>query len=780
MTRPLHVLACGLCSPLGIERGSTILELASGSDVFEETGELDERGLPIRASRLELLPPRMSRTVRMAELADQAIGELLSVARALGLDRLPIMLALPENDGGGDWHLGPLWAQLEQRAARTGIRLELLRVPGALPEGVRLSGAAGLFQLMSVADQLLDAGRDPLVLGAIDSRCDPASLTQLAAAERLIDGGVEGYLPGEGAGFLLLTRTGASRDGFEIIAHTHDHEPLGFAQGRPSEASGLTRAFRRLRLGPPQLGRVDRVLSCQWDAGYWGREFVSAYLRNAGLLPEPLRVDLVAETLGNPGAAAPILQLAHAFAIGGAEARAGQRRARVLVYGCAESGELGACVVEAKPDSRLLTQPLAAKFSPRTREFDTGRLRDHLEQIGSLMVSRHDDLRESNYPWPEVAELDRRIYDRLWIGAERGRRLGGAADEMLTHPDPDVARGYAYLLCAAGSATHRATAVARMRDLADDPEELSLWASALTHALHGRDASTLADALEGAPVPLAVALLDMLDELDHRPPALARALLETPDLDPELRWRALGLLTHAGAEAALATIEGAWREAPDDPRLIELMLDLGRLDVLDELRLACVQGRELGAAHYEVWALAPAARDAGVFAELAERTTLEPGHLWALSSHGSPTAVPALIRALDQPGLALDAGIALERILGPGWIESTWVPDPDAADPEREGQPRLRPVLDAQRWRDLWAARGSQLALGGRYRFGRPVDNHARVDEIARPTSLWSMRERALRELDATTGVPLYISFSWPVSVQHNAIVKLRAWLEGA
>jgi len=775
------VLACGLCSPLGLERGSTLLELAAGSDVFEETEELDARGRPIRASRLEVFPATMSRTVRMAELADQAIAELLAVARGLELTRLPIMLALPEADGGGSWQLAPLWAQLEQRAARAGLSLELLRVPQALPDGTRRSGAAGLFQLMTLADQMLDAGHDPLVLGAIDSRCDPASLTQLAAAERLIDGGREGYLPGEGAGFLMLTRAAARHEGFSIIAHTHDHEPLGFGQAQPSDAIGLTRVFRRLRLGPPQLARVDRVLSCQWDAGYWGREFVSAYLRNAELLPEPLRVDLVAEQLGNPGAAAPVLQLARALEISRREARAGDRAARVLVYGCAEDGALGACVVEAKPDSRLLVQPLPSTLSPRLLGFEGDRLRDHLEQLGSLLVSRHDDLRLSIYPWPEVAELDRRVYDHLWIGAERGRRLGDAANELLEHPDPDVVRGYAYLLSAAGSASHRALAVARMHAFADDLDELPLWASALLHALHGKqDVSALAEAVGDAPVPLALTLLDMLDELDHRPPALAHALLELTDVDPELRWRALELLTRAGPKAALETVELSWRDAPDNPRLIEMMLELGRHDVLDELRLARTQGRELAAAHYEVWSLAAGPRDAAAFAELAERPQLEALHLWALSGYGSPTAIPALVRALDQPALALDAAIGLERILGADTIESTWIPDPDAADPEREGETRLRPMLDPQRWRELWAACAPRFDPRGRYRFGRPLDNRARVAELARPSSLWPMREHAMRELAAGTGTPLHVGLSWPIHVQHDAINRLRAWLEAA
>ncbi len=653
-----------------------------------------------------------------------------------------------------------------------------------LPDGTRRSGAAGLFQLLTIAEALLDAGRDPLIIGAVDSRCDPASLTELTRARRLIDGGTEGYLASEGAGFLLVTRQVPSRQTlaqpFSIVAHSHDLEPRCFAQREPSDATGLTRALRRLRIGPPAISRVERALSCQWDAGYWGRELVFAYLRNAELFPEPLRVDLIAELLGNPGAAAPMLLLGHALELALRSAKQAQQQTRVLVYGCAETGPLGACVVEAGPQSGLLELPIVPPTRPERLEFEADRLADHLEQVGSLLVARVDDLRRSIYPWPEVAELERRLRARMWAAAERGRRLGPAITPLLEHDDPDVVRACAYLLVAAGTVEQREQALARMRGFADDEDELPLWRSGIAHALYGQDASLVAGLLDDAEPALALAVLDMLDELGHRPPELALALLEDPERDPEVHWRALALLANNGPAAALAQVDAAWRAAPEDPRLVELMLALGRHEVLDQLRLALADGRPLTAATYEVWSLAASSRDAFAFAQLAEFDTLEPAHVWALSSFGSVTAVPALLAALEQPALAMDAALGLERILGAGMIESVWLPDADAINPEHEGESRLQPVLDPQRWRELWTARASRFNPRGRYRHGRPLDHRVRVDELARPDALLRMREQALRELRAASGTPLYIGLNWPIIAQQKAIEQLRSWLEAA
>lgn len=782
MSTPIHVIALGLASPLGLDRRATLLELDAGTDVFEESELVDARDRPIRACRLATLPAAASRGERMLALGELALREIIDVAASLGISRLPLVLALPEPDHAAPYRPAALLDGLTAHARTQGLTLMPHAHP-AIPEGMRRSGCAAVFELLTLATELLDAGHDPLLLGAIDSRCDPTSLLELARAGRVLDLGPEGYLPSEGAGFVLLARNLAKLPirlvPPAIAAVTHDLEPRPFAQLEPSAALGLTRALRRVRIGPPALTRVDHALSCQWDATYWGRELVQAYLRNAELFPEPLRVDMISTSLGNPGAAAPLLQLGRALALVRARAGTSQQPARALVYGCSEAGPLGVLIVEARPEAALLEGPLVPA-GELALHFERDRLRDHCERIGSLLVERHDDRIIARYPWPEIAAIEHRLDTHVLAALDRVRRMPGVLEQLLDESDPeldiDIVRAATHLLARAGTPEQRERACEQLAGL--DDAELVLARSSLVLALHGQPLEPFVSRLlaheRAALRHLALALCDTLEQ---RPVERVLALLAEPELDDALRRAALWLLAHSGDARARAVVEAAWLREPEQPELLELMLALGRHDVLDHLRLAHQQGRVLPSALYEVWALASGPRDAEHFARVAA-LPLDEGRIWALSSHGGTEAIPALLDALDDATLAPVAALALERMLGAGLIASTWVPDADAELPEREGETRLLPSYEGSRWRTAWAQLAPRFGKGARIRLGRPLDARARLDELARDHALPDMRTRALRELAASLGTPLHFGFDWSIDTQQRAIARLRAWLE--
>lgn len=116
--------------------------------------------------------------------------------------------------------------------------------------------------------------------------------------------------------------------------------------GMPSLAEGLTTAFRHLRAHPTMARkRVAQVLSCQTGETFWGHEFNRAYLRNAALMPEPLRVALLAETQGDVGAGAGVIQFGLAIQLLGEQVSIPASEARMLVYGCSDEGQVGACII---------------------------------------------------------------------------------------------------------------------------------------------------------------------------------------------------------------------------------------------------------------------------------------------------------------------------------------------------------------------------------------------------------------------------------------------------
>jgi 3-oxoacyl-[acyl-carrier-protein] synthase-1 len=320
--------------------------MAAGTVRFLETDVLDDSGEPVRASMLTLLEPGLTRMERMVSLAVTALDEALKAAASLEIEQLPLLLALPEPGSGAPFEREAVLKALEGAAAP--VRL------GVSERSLFPEGRAGLFRALSEAAQLLKARAvSGVLVGGVDSMCDRDSLEHLARAGRSLGPLTrDGIIPGEGAGFFLLTsplspeKRRVSPLGW-LVGCALSHEPHSFLQQKPNLAEGLTDAFRQLRKQPVTGNRrVDLILSCQTGESFWAQEFNYAYLRNAPLMPEPLTVSLVAESLGDVGAAAGAVQLGSALhQLKKLEPTHGAA-ARVLLYGCADAGQVGACIIE--------------------------------------------------------------------------------------------------------------------------------------------------------------------------------------------------------------------------------------------------------------------------------------------------------------------------------------------------------------------------------------------------------------------------------------------------
>jgi 3-oxoacyl-[acyl-carrier-protein] synthase I len=340
------IVGLGLCTPLGLTARTTQVEMAAGTVRFFETDVLDAAGEPVRASVLSLLEPRLSRSERMVSLAVTALQETLKDVAPLGVAELPLLLALPEPGSGAPFDLEAVRGELNRAAAP--VRLEVSQ------EAIFHEGRAGFFHALAEAAQLLKSRRASWVLvGGVDSMCDRQSLAHHARTGRALGPGMpDGLLPGEGAGFILLTSAELSRQRRlksrgRVLGCALSHEPHSFLQRKPNMAEGLTNAFRQFRLHPlTGARRVDHVLSCQTGETFWAQEFNYAYLRNAALMPEPLTMSQVAESLGDVGAAAGAIQLGSALHLLGRLEKDSEEPARILVYGCADAGHVGTCIIE--------------------------------------------------------------------------------------------------------------------------------------------------------------------------------------------------------------------------------------------------------------------------------------------------------------------------------------------------------------------------------------------------------------------------------------------------
>ena len=136
-----------------------------------------------------------------------------------------------------------------------------------------------------------------------------------------------------------------------LLANAVAREPEPFvdvaATGKISGAQGLAAVFASLM--QRVNGRVDEVFAGTTGQVYFGREFSHAYLRNAALMPEPLRLRTIDSALGEVGAAAGALSLVHAIMRLGPDApgNRGPANRSGLVYGSSNAGLVGGCVLVA-------------------------------------------------------------------------------------------------------------------------------------------------------------------------------------------------------------------------------------------------------------------------------------------------------------------------------------------------------------------------------------------------------------------------------------------------
>ncbi|MCP3136628.1 3-oxoacyl-ACP synthase [Pyxidicoccus xibeiensis] len=340
----LAITGLGLCTPLGLTARATQAEMFAGTVRFVQTEVTDFDGELLRASRLALLGSGSTRTERMVSLAATALQDCIQTATVPMGERLPLLLALPSPESGALLDEARLMDVLAR--TRMPARVELMLEPPSR------EGRAGFFHALArAAEQLRSQRVTQVLVGAVDSVVDRSSLEWLRNRGRVLTAGREGVLPGEGAGFLLLSL--ASRMGRKspvlgrVLSHALTREPRHFNQREPCLGAGLTEAFRRLRLHPVAGSqRVDHVMVGQTGEAFWAHEFNLAYLRNAALMPEPLTVSLVAETLGDVGASAGAIQLGSALHRMSRLARTRRAPARALVYAGADDGQIGTCVVE--------------------------------------------------------------------------------------------------------------------------------------------------------------------------------------------------------------------------------------------------------------------------------------------------------------------------------------------------------------------------------------------------------------------------------------------------
>ena len=346
------IVGTGMTSAVGLTARETASSIRSGTMRFTESSfrdrdlqsftlaEVPDDGLPTftDAETRGLT----SREVRLLRLAAMPLRECVAAIAGRSI-RAGLSLALPE---------------LETR--RPVDRAAFLGRLASLSEGafdpqlsdVSHTGRAGGLMAIGQAVAAIQSGQCGfMIAGGVDTYRDPYVLGSLDLERRVktpLNG--DGFVPGEGAGFVLLTSTQS--------AATHQLAPLalaspvatGFEVGHlysaePYRGDGLAATIRQLLAAAAVPAPVSDVYSSMNGESHWAKEWGVAAIRNRSAFHAEHGMHHPADSIGETGAACgPIMAGLAALGI-----RASYRRSPALVYASSDRGPRAALVLTAVP-----------------------------------------------------------------------------------------------------------------------------------------------------------------------------------------------------------------------------------------------------------------------------------------------------------------------------------------------------------------------------------------------------------------------------------------------
>ncbi len=338
----------GLMTPLGERPAAVAAAVRAGLSRRGESPCLNHNGDPMVVSQVPddaLLPlaaalaDRPAAHRRLLRLATRALQQ--AIAHLPDPPEIPLLLALPESH--------PKLPPFAPGSLLADLRIQC-EVPLALTSSaLTYSGRAGALAALADAFARPHDPRSPFVLvGGLDSSLDPELLAALDHDRRVMAVGVRnGFAPGEGAAFLLLSQRQilpGSRARIHVSRPALGHEPGHRHGDAPLQGDGLADALREALRGRPaaSIRSVYAGLNGEQDGA---REWGVAALRNREALADDLQLEHPASSLGDPGAAMAATWLA-LIATG---LERGYCGGPALVW-CANDGPLrAAAIVEDRP-----------------------------------------------------------------------------------------------------------------------------------------------------------------------------------------------------------------------------------------------------------------------------------------------------------------------------------------------------------------------------------------------------------------------------------------------
>ncbi len=308
------VARVGMVTAVGLSTAETAASIRSATMRFARIDWLDRRfepftvasvpdaGLPELSPGIAKTPGLTVRDARLLRLGARALTECVGTPRLAA--RPPLVLALPEPERQRPLDAGRLLKLLEKQAKG---------VFDLAASSTVTSGRAGGLSAVGRAAALVRGGASFALAGGIDTYVDLYTLGTLDLEKRVKTGAhLDGFIPGEGAAFLLLASPrAASAAGLTSLALLSDAVE-GFEKGHLGsketyKGEGLAATIQSLVASAPPPRPFVSVWSSMNGESHWAKEWGVALLRSRDAFAEPHVMNHPADCYGDTGAAAGAL-----------------------------------------------------------------------------------------------------------------------------------------------------------------------------------------------------------------------------------------------------------------------------------------------------------------------------------------------------------------------------------------------------------------------------------------------------------------------------------------
>jgi 3-oxoacyl-[acyl-carrier-protein] synthase-1 len=346
------VVAVGMMTAVGLSAAETAANVRAGTmrftpgfwhdKAFEPfvLAEVLEAGLPDLEDGVAGESRLAGRERRMLRLATMPLRECCQPLAAAGL-RAPLHLALPETE---------TLLPLEPPALLSRLAKQTKDAFDAAQSTANVDGRAGGLLAVGRAAQQVREGTIPYALaGGVDTYRDSYILGTLDMEKRVKSPrNLDGFIPGEGAGFLLLAkRETAAAAGLTPLAKLSGVAE-GFEEGhlysdQSYKAEGLAQALQQLLEEDDPGQPIQEVYSSMTGERHWAQEWGVAFVRNKAAFAPDHGFHHPADCFGDTGAASgPVL--VGLAALGMAR---GYRRGPALVYASSDRGRRAVTLVSS-------------------------------------------------------------------------------------------------------------------------------------------------------------------------------------------------------------------------------------------------------------------------------------------------------------------------------------------------------------------------------------------------------------------------------------------------